>query len=162
MINGSVLEDNPRRLVVGSRQFMGTGREKDNEVSHSSLEGRSQNCASGSPLNEIVESMDCKSTNTTGLINKGSADSDDHDQDQGRREQVNPGRAWVPNKVGRFSSGASPSTCRDDNNVDHEDPQASETMSMIRKARVSVRARSDASMVSNLQASFFPCNLNNT
>ncbi|PON62710.1 WRKY domain containing protein [Parasponia andersonii] len=158
MINGSKLEENQRRFVVGSRQFMGIGREKDHEVSNSSLEGRSQNCASGSPQNEIVESMECKSTiiSPTGLVNNKRPPSDStDDHDQVHREQVLPGRKWVPNKVGRFNNGtASPDACRESssnkiNNDQHEDPQASETMSMIRKARVSVRARSDASMISD-------------
>lgn len=162
MINGSVLEENQRRFVVGSRQFMGINeREKDHEVDHSTLEGRSHNRASGSPPNEIVESMEYSKTSISAsglLINKGSSDiNDDHnqDQDQGQREQALPGRTWVPNKVSRrFNTDASTSTCRDNNNnnnnsVDHEYPQASETMSMIRKARVSVRTRSEASMVRN-------------
>ncbi|XP_062080537.1 probable WRKY transcription factor 31 [Humulus lupulus] len=170
MISGSVLEGNQGSFVENSGQFMGIdGRVGDrnlDQVSHSSLEGRSvQNCGYGSSRsqNEIVDSIECNKniniTATSGLIINGSSginiiNSDVYENDQdlkGRREHI----PWVPHKVARsITSGASTSICRDNkiNNtiIDRdEDPQASPKITMIRKARVSVRARSEASMISD-------------
>nr|QWQ79545.1 WRKY transcription factor protein 27 [Zanthoxylum armatum] len=54
-----------------------------------------------------------------------------------QRAAQQPSDGWCSNKVPRF------------NNSRDVDEQASQTMSMIRKARVSVRARSEASMISD-------------
>ena len=168
MIN-ALLEENQRNLAAGARQFIDLGRpaanvERDRgEISQSSLERRSQIPRGSSPQNEIIESMNCKSTINTSFRDqsgRSSKESDDHDQDQDRDHEASGqddhdqqlGAAaearWVPNKVARFNTGAS--------NSRDEDQAASETMSMIRKARVSVRARSEAAMVIIIFATLFP------
>lgn len=69
--------------------------------------------------------------NSKGMIELMECKTQSHSKSQG--DDANPG--WISNEVTRLGS------FRD---VD----QASETMSMIKKARVSVRARSENSMVS--------------
>lgn len=153
-----LLEENEKGLIVTkARQFMDIGKpqitgEKDYEVSQSSLDqGRSQNCNSRSSNHqqkEIVESiLECKSNviNSADLSKELSVYHRHDDREEGTDQELgagaSPGSRWVPNKVARFG-----------NSRDHDQDQATssaETMSMIRKARVSVRARSEASMVSN-------------
>lgn len=133
MINGLV-EDQKQNEIVVPRQFMEMGRaiithEKDDISQSSNLEGRSRN-RSGSPYqNDIVESMACKTTTTnckdgSGRNNNGNEESPDQEY-----------QGWVPNKVPKFTNPK-------------EEDQNPETMPMVRKTRVSVRARSEASMVS--------------
>lgn len=90
---------------------------------------------SGSPPNEIVESMKYKSMFGDGRQGSSSSSSGvkiyngdhiDHDQDK-----------WVRSKVPKFNK---------DNEVQ---AVSSETMAMIRKARVSVRARTESNMVTH-------------
>lgn len=141
MLSGLV-EENKRRYAAGAKPFMDIGQpapiavEKDYEVSHSS----------GSPRNEIVESMDCKSIikppNIREIGRKELLEHDDQEEGpEHQQDQLATGSRWVPNKVARFGSTTTNTT------TSRDEEQASETMSMIRKARVSVRARSDASMV---------------
>ena len=141
MLSGLV-EENQRRYAAGVKPFMDIGQpapiagEKDYEVSHSS----------GSPRNEIVESMDCKSIikppNIREIGRKELLEHDDQEEGpENQQDQLATGSRWVPNKVARFGSTTTDTT------TSRDEEQASETMSMIRKARVSVRARSDASMV---------------
>lgn len=144
VIDGSVPEEKQMMNIV-PRQFMDMGRAstvnitqhgKDELVSHSSLDmGKSNNDCSGSP--PIIESMDhCKSSihrSTTKRTSGGVEDSPE------RQEFPAGSPGWVPKKVPKLSSG--------DVDVDHQ--ASEETMSMIKKARVSVRARSEASMISD-------------
>ncbi|XP_015899365.2 probable WRKY transcription factor 31 [Ziziphus jujuba] len=140
MING-LLEDQKQSGVVVPRQFMDMGRiplpEKDDVNSQSSFEGRSGiNCTnSGSPKNDIVESMECK-TKTTSLSCKDSGRNDNNHGDRDEESQEHEFSGWVSNKVPKFISPK-------------DEDQTPETMSMIRKARVSVRARCEASMMSD-------------
>ncbi|EXB66325.1 WRKY transcription factor 6 [Morus notabilis] len=154
-----LLEENQKSLIVTkARQFMDIGEpqitgEKDYEVSQSSLDqGRSQNRNSRSSnhqQNEIVESiLECKSNiiNSADFSKELSAHHRHDDREEGTDQEqlgagASPGSRWVPNKVARFG-----------NSRYHDQDQATssaETMSMIRKARVSVRARSEASMLSD-------------
>ena len=92
----------------------------------------------------LVDLMECKAqqicTSKDIILDKDKLDSGRDNSsattDRSTAEQGFPG--WLSNKVPRLNS------FRD---VD----QASETMSMIKKARVSVRARSESSMVSKLR-----------
>lgn len=140
MLSGLV-EENQRRYAAGVKPLMDIGQpapiagEKDYEVSHSS----------GSPRNEIVESMDCKSIKPPNIREIGRKELLEHDDQEEvpehQQDQFATGSRWVPNKVAKFGSTTTNMT------TSRDEEQASETMSMIRKARVSVRARSDASMV---------------
>lgn len=143
MLSGLV-EENKRRYAAGAKPFMDIGQpapiagEKNYEVSHSS----------GSPRNEIVESMDCKSIikppNIREIGRKELLEHDDQEESpEHQQDQLATGSRWVPNKVARFGSTTTNTT------TSRDEEQASETMSMIRKARVSVRAISDASMISD-------------
>lgn len=140
MING-LLEEKQMSGVVVPRQFMEMGRlsnipDKDDANSqYSSLEGRSgiNDCASGSPKNDIiVESMDQGKDSGRNNNNHGL---DHHQEIISQQHEFQAG--WVPNKVPKFISPK-------------DEDQSPETMSMIRKARVSVRARCEATMVSLL------------
>ncbi|KAK9268768.1 hypothetical protein L1049_000530 [Liquidambar formosana] len=128
------------------RQFMDMGRaaamaQKD-EPSQSSSESKYREC-SKSPKN-IVESgsMEYKTQkeNTGNEIIPFDPNRSDS-RGSGRTEREDSPdqtfQGWVPNKVPKFN------TSRDD------DHQATEPMSMMRRARVSVRARSEASMISD-------------
>ncbi|OMO83490.1 DNA-binding WRKY [Corchorus capsularis] len=122
--------DNNQETII-ARQFMDLGQaaaksEKDinDQISESSSEGRFQEeSGSGSPGNAIVESMD--------RIRQQKNINND------RKEDDDQPAGWLsPNKVPKFNSS-------------RDVEQAQETMAMIRKARVSVRARSEASMISD-------------
>ncbi|OMP04381.1 DNA-binding WRKY [Corchorus olitorius] len=128
MSNKATTEEKRNDETIIARQFMDLGQaaksEKDiDQVSESSSEGRFQEeSAGGSPGNAIVESMDRRQQKNN--INETI-----------RKEDDQPG--WLsPNKVPKFNSS-------------RDVEQAQETMAMIRKARVSVRARSEASMISD-------------
>lgn len=114
--------------VTVARQFMDLGH----ELAQSSSENTRSQEFPISPENIIVESME------TQKINNKSNDIvalDRLDNREESSERAHPS-GWISNKVPKFNSS------RD---VEH----ASQTMtSMIRKARVSVRARSEAAMVS--------------
>lgn len=144
VIDESVPEEKQMMNIV-PRQFMDMGRAstvnithhgKDELVSHSSLDmGKSNNDCSGSP--PIVESMDhCKRSIHRSSTKRTSGGAEDSPE---RQEFPAGSPGWVPKKVPKLSSG--------DVDVDHQ--ASEETMSMIKKARVSVRARSEASMVIN-------------
>ncbi|XP_031284552.1 probable WRKY transcription factor 31 [Pistacia vera] len=121
--------------VTVAKQFMDLGQaEKDN---HELVQSSSENTRSQefpiSPENIIVESM------KTPKINNNSNEIVALDRLDNREESSERAHTsgWISNKVPKFNSS------RD---VEH----ASETMtSMIRKARVSVRARSEAAMISD-------------
>ncbi|PRQ31927.1 putative transcription factor WRKY family [Rosa chinensis] len=142
VINGSAPEEKQIMNNIVPRQFMDMGRaanithhEKNELVSHSSLDMvRSNNDCSLSP--PIVESMDhCKST-----VHRGSKRTSAGAEDSPERQEFQAGSpGWVPKKIPKLNSG--------DADVDHQ--ASEETMSMIKKARVSVRARSEASMISD-------------
>ncbi|KAL5583636.1 hypothetical protein UlMin_016078 [Ulmus minor] len=124
-------QQNQNLATIEEHKMINSGlleRHKEEVVSHSSMEGGS----SRSPRNEIVESMECKpSCRDNSIRSERKVDEEDGGSERG----------WAPNKVARFGSGSS--------NSREEEQAASETMSMIRKARVSVRARSEASMISD-------------
>ncbi|KAL6284029.1 hypothetical protein ACE6H2_014958 [Prunus campanulata] len=138
--NGSVVLEEKQMMNgfnhIVPRQFMDMGRAEKDELSQCSLEGcRSQDCSGSPPQNDIIESMECcKSTShvlhrdLSGRISTTNGGEDSPDQEF---------QGWIPKKVSKMMSP------RD------VDQASSETMSMIKKARVSVRARSDASMISD-------------
>lgn len=126
MING--LPEETQNEIRVPRQFMDKGRAaivelKDENSSFSSLDGI--RCQSGSPPNEIVESMDCNKT-PTDQRNSGIRKRDDQEK-------------CTPNRVPNFNNN--------NTNTDHELQASDETMSRLRKARVSVRVRSESHMV---------------
>ncbi|KAM1116833.1 hypothetical protein ACFX15_007036 [Malus domestica] len=120
---------------LAPRQFMDMGRAEKDELSQCSHEGcRSQDCSGSFPRNNIVESMECcKGTShvhrdiSGRSSTTGAEDSPDHEF-----------QGWIPNKVPKLMSPPR-----------EVDQASSETISMIKKARVSVRARSEASMISD-------------
>lgn len=131
--------------VIVARQFIDLGQsakaEKD-ELSESSSDGRVQEF-SGSPGNTIVESMERRKTNSNRNCETVPIDpisrKDLMDPGRNQREETPEGRphpGWLQNKVPKF-------------NTSRDVELAQETMAMIRKARVSVRARSEASMISD-------------
>ncbi|XP_050369855.1 probable WRKY transcription factor 31 [Argentina anserina] len=143
VINGSAPGEKQIMNNIVPRQFMDMGRaantthhEKNELVSHSSLDtARSNIVCSGSP--PIVESMkQCKSTVHRGSTKRTSGGAEDSLEGQ---EFTAGSPGWVPKKILELSSG--------DVDVDHQ--ASEETISMIKKARVSVRARSEASMISD-------------
>ncbi|XP_022753920.1 probable WRKY transcription factor 31 [Durio zibethinus] len=138
------MEEKRHGEAIVARQFMDLGqaaKAKNDELSESSSEGRFQEL-SGSPGNTIVESMERRQKNSTSRNETVPSDSSRKDlMDPGRnqREDTPEGRphpGWFSNKVPKFNSS-------------RDVEQAQETMAMIRKARVSVRARSEASMISD-------------
>ncbi|XVF70717.1 hypothetical protein PTKIN_Ptkin11bG0185100 [Pterospermum kingtungense] len=132
-MNGPVEEKRHGEGIV-ARQFMDLGqaaKEEKDEVSESSSEGRFQEL-SGSPGNTIVESMERRQNNSTSKNETGPSDHQREDTPEG---QPNPA-GWLSNKVPKF-------------NASRDVEEAQETMGLIRKARVSVRARSEASMISD-------------
>nr|WGV38260.1 WRKY [Loropetalum chinense var. rubrum] len=122
------LEEKKRMIP---RQFMDMGQasvdEKDKFL-QSSSEGRSQGC-SKSPQNDVNDEKN-------DIIPFDQSGKNGVEESLGKGVQEFQG--WVPNKVPRFNTSSS----------DHVD-QAAETMPVMRKARVSVRARSEASMISD-------------
>ncbi|KAL6196291.1 hypothetical protein ACLB2K_031906 [Fragaria x ananassa] len=146
VINGTAPEEKQIMNNIVPRQFMDMGRagnithhEKNELVSHSSLDmARLSNYdCSGSP--PIVESMDhFKSPVQRGSKRKSGGAEDSSSEGQ-EFPAGSPG--WVPKKIPKLSSG--------DVDVDHQAAASEETMSMIKKARVSVRARSESSMISD-------------
>ncbi|XVE50696.1 hypothetical protein DITRI_Ditri01bG0184000 [Diplodiscus trichospermus] len=127
--------------TIVSRQFMDLGqaaKAENDDLSESSSEGRFREF-SGSHGKAIVESMERREKNSSG----GEIDSSrkgfmESGRDQ-REDMIFDGRphpGWLPNKVPKF-------------NASRDVEQAQETMAMIRKARVLVRARSEASMISD-------------
>lgn len=111
--------------VVVPRQFMDLGPgaiAEINEVSQSSSEDRT---ISGSPRN----------INTTGKSEIVSFDHKDQDGKRVGREESpeSETQGWVPNKVPKLNASKA---------IDHQSTEAT-----MRKARVSVRARSEAPMV---------------
>lgn len=102
----------------------------------------SQQSSEGSKLREsksMANLMECKTTQQICTRRDLVLDSNNKDSSKARMEESPADQAfpsgWLSNKVPRLNSFM---------DVD----QASETMSMIKKARVSVRARSESSMVS--------------
>ncbi|XVF03823.1 hypothetical protein REPUB_Repub05bG0025800 [Reevesia pubescens] len=138
----SPTEEKSHGEAIVARQFMDLGQagkaEKD-EISESSSEGRFQEL-SGSPGNNIVESMEKRQKNSSRneTVPSDSSKKDLMDLGRNQREDNPEGRphpGWS-NEVPKFNSS-------------RDVEQAQETMAMIRKARVSVRARSEASMISD-------------
>lgn len=109
--------------------------EKDNhEVAQSSSENTRSQEFRISPENIIVESMEAgrKITNGKEIVAVDRLDNNNNKEESSERAHQS---GWISNKLPKFNSS------RD---VEH----ASQTMtSIIRKARVSVRARSEAAMV---------------
>lgn len=144
MINGN-LEEKQRKGSIFARQFLDLGKAERAEMgegrSQSTSEERNRDCAV-SP--NIVESME---HNKSQMISNSSISGvfpvldplrrsgDGEISDHKTSEEAFHG--WVPNKVPKINTSR-----------DVDDEQKEETMSMIRKARVAVRARSEASMVS--------------
>ncbi|GMJ10302.1 hypothetical protein like AT1G62300 [Hibiscus trionum] len=113
------MEDKTHGGGIVARQFMDLGEATKAEISESSSEDRAPEL-SGSTGNTIVESMERSEKNSNTNIPEGLPHP--------------PG--WLPNKAPKLNTS-----------MDNE--QAQQTMAMIRKARVSVRARSEASMISD-------------
>lgn len=129
------------RGEVIPRQFMDLHQAEKDDPSQTSSEGRLRE-SSRSPMKDKVDQIEYNKTQkicSNKEIIQLDLDKSDLGNGTARREDspdyAIPGS--VPNKVPRFS------TSRD------ADQQHSDTMSMIRKARVSVRARSDAVMISD-------------
>lgn len=121
--------------VTVARHFMDLDQaEKDNhEVAQSSSENTRSQEFRISPENIIVESMEAgrKINNGKEIVAVDRLDNNNKEESSERAHQS----GWISNKLPKFNSS------RD---VEH----ASQTMtSIIRKARVSVRARSEAAMV---------------
>lgn len=137
MINGD--KSNGGSLT---RQFMDLHRVEKDEPSHTSSEGGLQDC-SRSPMKdkgelEYKKHKICSSSSEIIQLDLDKSDSRNGTTTTGREDspdQAIPGP--VLNKDPRFT------TSRD---ADH---QHSEALSMTRKARVSVRARSDGTTVSS-------------
>ncbi|KAI3441682.1 WRKY domain-containing protein, partial [Psidium guajava] len=88
----------------------------------------------GSPQNNIVESMEYFKTPRESSTNEVVPS---HDTNMNESTDRGPGRddtSWAPNRMQNLSPSADP---------------GAETMAMIKKARVSVRARSEASMIAD-------------
>ncbi|MBA0705631.1 hypothetical protein Golax_017814 [Gossypium laxum] len=122
------IEEKTHGEGMAARQFMDlvqteTKAEND-ELSESSSEDRCQEL-SGSPGNSIVESMERRQKNNTS-----------RNQREDTPEGLPHPAGWLSNKGPKF-------------NTSKDNEQAQQTMAMIRKARVSVRARSEASMISD-------------
>ncbi|MBA0606683.1 hypothetical protein Godav_019115 [Gossypium davidsonii] len=122
------IEEKTHGEGMAARQFMDlvqteTKAEND-ELSESSSEDRCQEL-SGSPGNTIVESMERRQKNNTS-----------RNQREDTPEGLPHPAGWLSNKGPKF-------------NTSKDNEQAQQTMAMIRKARVSVRARSEASMISD-------------
>ncbi|EEF32481.1 probable WRKY transcription factor 31 [Ricinus communis] len=129
-----VVNERHRRSITVARQFLDLGKaeivelKNDHRNSQSTTEERSGDC-SISP--NIVESMEINDKSPTHISNPINGNADYQSSEAAFH-------GWVPNKVPKFISSK---------DVNHE--QKEETMSMIRKARVSVRAISDASTISD-------------
>ncbi|XP_030929482.1 WRKY transcription factor 6-like [Quercus lobata] len=125
-----------------TRQFMDLHRVEKDEPSHTSSEGGLRDC-SRSPMKDKVEleykkQKICSSSSEIIQLDLDKSDSRNGTTTTGREDspdQAIPGS--VLNKAPRFT------TSRDN------DHQHSETLSMIRKARVSVRARSDGTTIND-------------
>ncbi|XVE80421.1 hypothetical protein DITRI_Ditri14bG0138300 [Diplodiscus trichospermus] len=140
-------EDKRHGEAIVARQFMDLGQAAKSEkveLSESSSEGKFQELSSGSPGNTIVESMERRQKNNTSR-SETTVPSDSSRKDlmdpagRNQREDILEGRphpGWLSNKVPKLNTSG---------DVEH----AQETMAMIRKARVSVRARSEALMISD-------------
>ncbi|KAL4270123.1 hypothetical protein GQ457_HM000320 [Hibiscus cannabinus] len=116
------MEDKTHGESIVARQFMDLGqaaKAEKDEISESSSRDRSAEL-SGSPGNTIVESMERRENNSTTTP-----------------EGLPQPPGWLPNKAPKLNS------------TSKDNEQAQQTMAMIRKARVSVRARSEASMISD-------------
>ncbi|XP_022717669.1 WRKY transcription factor 42-like [Durio zibethinus] len=140
----SAIEEKRHGVAIVARQFMDLGQaakaEKD-ELSESSSEGRFQEL-SGPPGNSIIESMERRQKNSgkNEIIPRDIPSRKDlMDPGRNQREDTPEGRShqgWLSHKVAKF-------------NTSRDVEKAQETTAMIRKARVSVRARSEASMISD-------------
>ncbi|GLU15492.1 hypothetical protein SLE2022_319760 [Rubroshorea leprosula] len=124
--------------VVVPRQFMDlgpSGTAETDEVSHSSSEERTR---SGSPPNNIEVASSKDYVRSSGKNETVAFDKDTSSIRDGKRREESPeeSEGWGPNKVQKLNSAAK-------NGVDQS---AEATM---RKARVSVRARSEAPMISD-------------
>ncbi|XWS11242.1 hypothetical protein CRYUN_Cryun38cG0067400 [Craigia yunnanensis] len=141
-MNRPTEEKNHGEAIV-ARQFMDLGqaaKAENDELSESSSEGRFQGL-SGSPGNTIIESMERRQKNSSRneTVPRDPSKKDFKDSGRNQREDTPEGRShpgWLSNKVPKF-------------NTSRDVEQAQETMAMIRKTRVSVRARSEASMISD-------------
>uniref|UniRef100_A0A5B7C8V3 Putative WRKY transcription factor 31 n=1 Tax=Davidia involucrata TaxID=16924 RepID=A0A5B7C8V3_DAVIN len=135
MIDGT-LEEKKAGGVVVPRQYLDLGQAagmgNKEELSQTSSEVRSQDVV-GSPRNNVEAVMRKRSHE---IPNK-STDSRDSTRRFGREDSSDlPNQGWVPNKVPKFD------TCKD---ILDQAP----TDATMRKARVSVRARSEAAMISD-------------
>ncbi|XP_048130276.1 probable WRKY transcription factor 31 isoform X2 [Rhodamnia argentea] len=107
-----------------------TGKDENSQ----SLSGDKSRDGLGSPQNNIVESMEFFKKPTESPANEFVPS---HDPDKNEPIDHRPGRddtAWAPTKVQNLSPSAD---------------QGAETTAMIKKARVSVRVRSEASMIAD-------------
>ncbi|KAJ6833787.1 putative WRKY transcription factor 31 isoform X1 [Iris pallida] len=116
--------DNGTSIVP--RQFMDLGP-SDVEPSHSSTEGGSPDRSHSSPANNVVETV---STTTMDYRLGNSKEIVPFDREDSPRGS----QGWVPNKQARL--------------VDSKSPKSAQEATM-RKARVSVRARSEAPMITD-------------
>ncbi|KDP39160.1 hypothetical protein JCGZ_00917 [Jatropha curcas] len=130
-----------------ARHFLDLGK-ADDHTSQLIKDERSQSSAILSSPN-IIESMEYDSTNNNNnrspmMINSSYINEIDRDISE---EALVHG--WIPNKVPKFNNNANAS--RNGDNDKEEEEEKPETIStcMMRKARVSVRARSEASMISD-------------
>ncbi|GAV81966.1 WRKY domain-containing protein [Cephalotus follicularis] len=130
MIEDGAIKDKKEGLIF-ARQLMDLGQAtKFEDPCQFSLQYRSRDFA-GLPPNVIVESMEAQKNSNSheiALFNSKTSEIGDISDHAYPRSS--------PNKVPKFSSL---------NDLE----QASDTVSMVRKARVSVRARSEASMISD-------------
>ncbi|KAK6932759.1 WRKY domain [Dillenia turbinata] len=118
--------------VMAPRQFMDLGPSaaaEADEVSHSSSEART---LSGSPPNIDVSS---KNKNTSNEIVRYDGDCKSIDREESPESEA---QGWTPNKAPKLNNSPKPSG--------PNDQPAEATM---RKARVSVRARSEAPMITD-------------
>ncbi|KAL3733459.1 hypothetical protein ACJRO7_022909 [Eucalyptus globulus] len=88
----------------------------------------------GSPHNNIVESMEYFKTPRESSANEVTPFRDPNKSESIDHRQRRDDAPWSPTKVQKIGSSAD---------------QAAETMAMIKKARVSVRARSEAAMIAD-------------
>ncbi|KAK6917774.1 WRKY domain [Dillenia turbinata] len=134
IVEGKTLEE--RRVedkgVMAPRQFMDLGPSaaaEADEVSHSSSEVRT---LSGSPPNMDVSS---KNNNTRNEIVQYDRDCKGVDREESPESET---QGWTPNKAPKLNNSSKPNGSND---------QSAEAT--MRKARVSVRARSEAPMITD-------------
>ncbi|KAM7250926.1 hypothetical protein ACFE04_022809 [Oxalis oulophora] len=132
------------------RQFKDIGQQSTNSMD---LSTRLLPDFSRLPNNMIVESSSLISMETTlqkkaevvSLKSDSTNNGDDSEREESPEQILFPNNKNNTSKVPKYNNHSSTSSSR---NADHQQPSA-ETMSMIRKARVSVRAISDASTISD-------------